>query len=69
VDDETEFEELTLLSLSSETVKNHSIAYDFIEHEVKFNLKGRRVTDDTRETIVKEIESILESEGANIDYY
>ena len=69
VDDETDFEELVAVSVSSEIAKSQSISYDFIEQEVKLNLRGRRINDETREEILKEIESALENKGISLEYY
>jgi len=69
VDDEDDFEELTVLSLSSEITKTQSISYDFIEREVRFNLRGRKMSDDTRDEILKAVEETLERERVKISYY
>jgi hypothetical protein len=69
VDDETDFEELTILSLSSKAAKTQSIGYAFIEKEARSNLRGRRINDDARQEILKEIENALENKGLTIDHY
>ena len=69
LDDETDFEELVVLSISLEIAKSQSIAYDFIEQEVKLNLRGRKVNDETRKVILKDIENVLGNKGITIDYY
>ncbi|RDE15579.1 MAG: hypothetical protein C4K48_03705 [Candidatus Thorarchaeota archaeon] len=68
-DDEDDFEELTVFSVSSEIAKTGPISYDYIEQEVKINLKGRRISGDTRDEILKGIEEALEREGVKVDYY
>ncbi|MFW9769429.1 MAG: hypothetical protein ACFFEM_11460, partial [Candidatus Thorarchaeota archaeon] len=69
VDDETDFEEVVVVSVSSEIAKNQSVSFDFIEHEVKLNLRGRRVSNVTIESILKEVEDAFENKGVAIDYY
>ena len=69
VDDETDIEEVSVLSLSSEVVKVQSIAYDFIEREVKQNLRNHGISADMYEDILKEVEYKLERLGVKIDYY
>ncbi|MFX1559090.1 MAG: hypothetical protein ACFFBL_00745 [Promethearchaeota archaeon] len=69
VDDETDIEEVTVMSLSSEVVRIQSIAYDFIEKEVKHNLRSQGISSDMHEDILKEVENRLEQHGAKIDYY
>lgn len=69
VDDETDIEEVIVLSLSSDIVKVQSIAYDFIEKETIHNLKVNGITDDLHEDILKEVENKLEYFGIRIDYY
>jgi hypothetical protein len=69
VDDETDIEEVTVLSLSSEVVKVQSIAYDFIEREVKHNLRSHGISVDMYEDILKDIENKVEQHGVKIDYY
>ncbi|NHI83313.1 MAG: hypothetical protein EAX81_03310 [Candidatus Thorarchaeota archaeon] len=68
VEDDTDFTELVLLSLSSELVKIQSISADYIEREVRCNLRGRRVTSDENDEILKEIMDALEKRGVRIDY-
>jgi hypothetical protein len=69
VDDETDFEELLLLSLSSEVAKMQSPSFGDIAREVRFNLRGRRVSSENRGEILREIEDALEKEGVRIDNY
>ncbi|MFW9887801.1 MAG: hypothetical protein ACFFER_06440 [Candidatus Thorarchaeota archaeon] len=69
VDDETDFEELTVVSLSSEIAKTQPIAYAFIEQEVSRNLRGRMINDDTRDEILENVERALEGKRIVIDYY
>ncbi|MHA2026200.1 MAG: hypothetical protein ACW98U_09895 [Candidatus Thorarchaeota archaeon] len=68
VEDESDFEELTVVSVSSEIVKTQSIAYGFIERMVKRNLRSHRITDDTLDEILTEIEIIFEGKRIEIDY-
>ncbi len=67
--DEDDFEELSVFSVSSEIVKTQSIAYDYIEKEVRFNLRGRRVSDDTRDEMMRGIEGALRRKKVMVDYY
>jgi hypothetical protein len=69
IEDEDDFEVLTILSLSSEIVKTQSVAYEYIEHEVKRNLRGCRMSEDVRDEILKNVERALEKENVKIDYY
>jgi hypothetical protein len=69
VADEGDFEELTVFSISSEIAKARPIAYDYIEQEVRSNLRGRKMSDETREEIMGEIEKVLERDRVRIDYY
>lgn len=69
IDDETDIEEVTVLSLTSEIVKSQSIAYDFIKREVLHNLRVRGIETDLHDDILKEIENRLEHHGVKIDYY
>lgn len=69
VDDETDIEEVAVMSLSSEVVRIQSIAYDFIEREVKHNLRSQGISSDMNEDILKEVENRLEQHGVRIDYY
>lgn len=69
VTDETDAEEVTVLSLSSEITKSQSIAYDFIEKEVKHNLGNQGILTEMYEDILQEIESKLDQYGVRIDYY
>jgi hypothetical protein len=69
VDDIDDFQELTAFSVSSEIVKTQPISYEYIEKEVRFNLRNLRVSDDTRDDILKGIEEALERERMKIDYY
>ena len=69
VDDETDVEEMTVLSFSSDIVKSQSIAYDFIEREVIHNLRAHGIAADMHENVLKEVESKLEHHGVRIDYY
>ena len=69
VDDETDSEEVTVLSLTSETIKSQSIAYDFIEREVCRNLRVHGIGTDMHDDILKEVETRLEGHGVKIDYY
>jgi len=69
VDDETDIEELTVVSLSSEVVGIQSVAYDFIEKEVKQNLRIHGISTDLDEDILKEVENRLEKHGVKFDYY
>ncbi|MGD9394904.1 MAG: hypothetical protein PVJ05_00565 [Candidatus Thorarchaeota archaeon] len=57
------------MSLSSEVVRIQSIAYDFIEREVKHNLRSQGISSDMNEDILKEVENRLEQHGVRIDYY
>ena len=69
VDDETDIEEVTVLSLTSEIIKSQSIAYDFIEREVFRNLRIRGIATDIHDDILKEIENRLQDHRVKIDYY
>jgi len=69
VEDETDIDEVTVVSLSSEIVKIQSIDYDFIEKEVKHNLRTQGVSTDMYEDILKEVENKLKHYGVKIDYY
>ncbi|NHI83301.1 MAG: hypothetical protein EAX81_03245 [Candidatus Thorarchaeota archaeon] len=66
VENETDFVELTLLSLPSEEVKTQILSSEDIENEVRFNLIGRKISSENRNEILKEIEDTLEEEGAEI---
>lgn len=69
VNDETDIEEVTVLSLSSEALRIQSIAYNYIEKEVKNNLRNNGIATDLYDDILKEVESRLEIYGTKIDYY
>jgi len=69
IDDEDDFEVLTLLSLSSEIVKSQSIAYKYIKDEIEHNLRGHRVSEDTMDEILREVEKVLEKSRIKIEYY
>ncbi|MGY5855118.1 MAG: hypothetical protein RTS72_00870 [Candidatus Thorarchaeota archaeon] len=69
VDDETDIEEVTVMSLSSEVVRVQSISYEFIEKEVKHNLRSHGIVDDMYDDILKQVESKLEHHNVKIDYY
>ena len=69
VDDETDIEEVNVMSLSSEIIKVQSIAYDLIEKEVKHNLSSQGIVFDMYDDILKEVENKLEHQGVKIDYY
>jgi hypothetical protein len=69
VDDETDIEEVTVVSLSSEVVRIQSIAYNFIEREVKHNLRIHGISTDMDEDILSEVENKLGKYGVKIDYY
>ncbi|MFW9845963.1 MAG: hypothetical protein ACFFD6_04395 [Candidatus Thorarchaeota archaeon] len=69
VDDETDIEEVSVLSLSSENTKEQSIAYNFLEREIKHSLRSQGIAADLDEDILKEVESTLEQHGVRIDYY
>jgi hypothetical protein len=69
VADEDDFEEITIFSVSSEIAKSQPIAYDYLEQEVRLNLRGRRVSDDIRAEILKAVEEALEVERVKIGYY
>ena len=69
VDDEDDFEVLTLLSLSSEIVKIQAIAYEYIKDEIERNLRGHRVSEDAKDEILKKVEEVLEKKRIKIDYY
>ena len=69
VDDETDFEDLTLLSFPTEVVRSQAISYDLIKQETKTNLRGRKVSVDTFEEVLKEIENRFETKGIRINYY
>ena len=42
---------------------------DFVEKEVKQNLRIHEIATDLDEDILKEVENKLERHGAKIDYY
>jgi hypothetical protein len=69
VDDETDIEEVTVVSLSSEVVRVQSIAYDLIEREVIHNLRSHGISVDMYDDILKQVESKLEHDKVKIDYY
>ncbi|MFW9887707.1 MAG: hypothetical protein ACFFER_05955 [Candidatus Thorarchaeota archaeon] len=70
VDDETDVEEITVLSLPTEVVKAQSIAYNFIEKEVKHYLRNQGISADMLyEDILNAVENRLEQHGVKIDYY
>jgi hypothetical protein len=69
VEDETDIEELTVLSLTSEIIKSQSFAYDFIKREVIHNLRVRGIETEMHDDILKEVENRLEYHGVMIDYY
>ncbi|MHA2027204.1 MAG: hypothetical protein ACW98U_14985 [Candidatus Thorarchaeota archaeon] len=69
VDDETDIEDVPVLSLSSEIVGVQSIAYDFIEREVIDSLRARGISADLHEDILIEVENKLELHGVKIGYY
>jgi hypothetical protein len=69
VNDETDIEEVTVISLSSEMVKIQSIAYDLIEKEVRHNLQVQGIVADMYEDILGEVENKLEHHGVKIDYF
>jgi hypothetical protein len=69
VADETDIEEVMVVSLSSDIIKIQSIAYDFIEREVVHNLKVQGISTDLHEVILREVENKLEHYNVNIEYY
>lgn len=69
MDDETDIEEMLVVSLSSEIVKFQSISFEFIEREVKQNLRTRGINADLHEEILEEVENKLAHQGVKIDYY
>jgi len=69
VDDEDDFVVLTLLSISSEIANAQSVAYDYIEHEIRRNLRGNRISEDTMDEISRETEKALQKKSVRIDYY
>jgi hypothetical protein len=69
VDDETDIEEMTVLSLPAEVVKAQSVAYNFIERKIKHHLQDQGISTDLFEDILNAVENRLEQHGVKIDYH
>ena len=65
----TDIEEVPVMSLSTEVLKVQSIAFNFIEREVKQNLRNNGISTDLYGDILKKVEGKLEQHGVKIDYY
>jgi hypothetical protein len=69
VDDETDIEEVTVLSLPTEVVKAQLVAYNFIEKEIRHHLRKQGISADLYEDILNAVENRLEQHGVTIEYH
>ncbi|MFW9912679.1 MAG: hypothetical protein ACFFEU_09415 [Candidatus Thorarchaeota archaeon] len=69
VEDETDIEEVTVLSLPAEVVRAQSVAYNFIEKEIRHRLREQGISTEMDEDILNAVENRFEQNGVKIDYY